>query len=170
MSEYAAYISEILNASSDPLHGVLSKAIDVIESTLRLYQNGEVAVSFNGGKDATITLHLLRYVLYKQQKLDLLGSVIRIIYFEEEHSFPEMDDFVLTTKESFNLTYTTYSTAYKAGMEDAVKSGCRAILMGMRVGDPYTENAEHFSPSTANFPPFMRIYPIFFWSFEHGIT
>ena len=41
-------------------------------------------------------------------------------------------------------------------------------LVGMRVGDPYTEQAEHFSPSTANFPAFMRVYPIFLWSFEHG--
>lgn len=183
MSEYAEYIGEVLSNSSDALHSVLTKAIDVIESSLRLYRDEEIAVSFNGGKDATITLHLLRYVLYKHDKLHLLGTVIKIIYFEEENSFPEMDTFVNDTKTLYNLVYTTYDVPFKQGMIDAVAHGCRSILMGMeivqnraivnqvsgmRVGDPYTEQAEHFSPSTANFPAFMRVYPIFLWSFEHG--
>ena len=35
-------------------------AINVLEGALRLYKPEEIAMSFNGGKDATVLLHLLR--------------------------------------------------------------------------------------------------------------
>ena len=34
--------------------------MEVLEGALRLYKPEEIAMSFNGGKDATVLLHLLR--------------------------------------------------------------------------------------------------------------
>lgn len=36
------------------------RAMEVLEGALRLYKPEEIAMSFNGGKDATVLLHLLR--------------------------------------------------------------------------------------------------------------
>lgn len=55
---------------------------------------------------------------------------------------------------------------YKEGMQDLVDNhGVKAVIMGVRVGDPFTEDAEHLTPSTAGWPAFLRVYPILLWDY-----
>ncbi len=53
----------------------------------------KVAFSFNGGKDSTVLLHLLRAVL-ESLPGDQAGKMFRSFYFVREDDFAEVDDFV----------------------------------------------------------------------------
>lgn len=170
-------IDEILGNKEHLLHCCLRKAVDVIENTLRLYlpsmgadsaENGRVFVSFNGGKDATVVLHMLQYVLYKKQQSSLLGSTIKVMYFDDPYQFPEIEQFIKKTLDCLGVVPITFNCSFKEGIEKAIESyHMQAVLMGVRLGDPYTEDAEHFHPSTSNYPAFMRVYPALQWTYEH---
>lgn len=46
---------------------------------------------------------------------------------------------VVSTHVRYGFEYTVYGCSYKEGMADLVsKSGVKAVVMGMRKGDPYT--------------------------------
>lgn len=157
----------------------LNKAVEVIENTLRLYlpsngtnaeDDGHIFISFNGGKDATVVLHLLHYVLYKQHRLHLLGPTIKVIYFDDPHQFPAIEQFIKDSLHSLQVEPVTFKCSFKEGVERAKETyNLQAVLMGVRLGDPYTDDAEHFHPSTANYPAFMRVYPILHWDYADGM-
>ena len=48
-------------------------------------------------------------------------------------------------------------------MIELVEAGVKTIILGTRVGDPHTDRVEHFQPSSANWPAFMRVNPILEW-------
>jgi FAD synthetase len=167
-----AEIEKILNEQeeSQPLTRYLKRSVQVIEDSLRLYGPGAIAISFNGGKDATVSLHLLRYVLSKQNLLHTLSNQLPVIYFDDPREFPEMVSFLNQTKEEFQLEYTVFNCSFKDGVRDLVESrGIKAIIMGVRYGDPMSETAEHWTPSSASWPAVMRIYPILHWKHSHGL-
>jgi FAD synthetase len=156
--------------SSSSLRKHVMRSLQVISDAIRLYGVASLAISFNGGKDATISLHLLRYALYQQNLLHHLSKSIPLIYFHDPQTFPEMELFLNETKEKYQLEYLTFHCSYKEGMKQLVEErGIRAVIMGVRKGDPYSEEAEHMTPSSSNWPAFMRIYPLLNWKYSHGI-
>ncbi|XP_055812138.1 uncharacterized protein LOC129882039 isoform X2 [Solanum dulcamara] len=80
-----------------------NNAIYVIKRALSLYSVQEVALSFNGGKDSTVLLHLLRAgcFLHQAEEFNSGGDAadggktfpIRTIYFESPSAFPEINSF-----------------------------------------------------------------------------
>jgi FAD synthetase len=53
--------------SSDPgLAAAITSAMDVVHKALHVYRSGEVCFSFNGGKDSTVVLHIIRAVLVER--------------------------------------------------------------------------------------------------------
>jgi len=175
MNSYAK-IDAILNSKEHSLNRCVRKAVEVIENTIRLYlpsngadpsEDGRVFVSFNGGKDATVVLQLLIYVLHKKQQSSLLGTTIKVMYFDDPHQFPEIEEFIQKSLDSLGVVPVTFNCSFKEGIERAIDCyHMKAVLMGVRIGDPYTDDAEHFHPSTANYPAFMRVYPALQWTYE----
>ncbi|AQK89523.1 hypothetical protein Zm00014a_026516 [Zea mays] len=78
-----------------------SNAVYVVQRAFALYPFEEVAFSFNGGKDSTVLLHLIRagYYLYKKDSGDVAQTdavkncPLRTIYFESPCAFPEINSF-----------------------------------------------------------------------------
>jgi len=70
----------------------------VIEDALEKYNDQQLAICFNGGKDCTVLLHLVYAVfckkLGKKEEVKLQSFCIRI-----DDPFPEMETFLLETKE-----------------------------------------------------------------------
>ncbi|KAL2481361.1 phosphoadenosine phosphosulfate (PAPS) reductase family protein [Abeliophyllum distichum] len=154
-----------------------NNAIYVIQRALALYSIEEVAFSFNGGKDSTVLLHLLRagYYLYKSGKDNSTGDPddcaitfpIRIIYFESPSAFSEINSFTYDTATSFKLQMDIVRLDFKSGLEALLKAKpIRAIFLGVRIGDPTAVGQEQFSPSSPGWPPFMRVNPILDWSYR----
>ena len=160
-----------------------------MERALALYGRDGMALSFNGGKDSTVLLHIVRaaLALHDEKKNDHIhnrtptplsvtsASVVcssplgvPAFFFQRDDDFPEIRDFVdhvNTTYCSGELTYVS-SHDYKGEMENVMRrTGARAFLIGTRRGDPNAADQEHYSPSSRGWPPFMRINPIIDWSF-----
>ena len=154
--------------------------MEVVENTLRLYlpskgtdaaEDGRVCISFNGGKDATVVFHLLHYVLHKHKLVSMLGTTIKIIYFDDPHQFPAIEQFIKDSLAALHVQPVTFKSSFREGVERAIETyHLQAVLMGVRRGDPHTEDAEHFHPSTPNYPAFMRVYPALQWDYADGET
>ncbi|KAK9290020.1 hypothetical protein L1049_008183 [Liquidambar formosana] len=154
-----------------------NNAIYVIQRALALYPIEEVAFSFNGGKDSTVLLHLLRagYFLHKEEQSRSNGDLmdreftcpIRTIYFESSSAFPEINSFTYETASTYGLQLDIIRLDFKAGLEALLNSKpIRAIFLGVRIGDPTAVGQEQFSPSSPGWPPFMRVNPILDWSYR----
>uniref|UniRef100_A0A2P2JXL5 FAD synthase n=1 Tax=Rhizophora mucronata TaxID=61149 RepID=A0A2P2JXL5_RHIMU len=150
-----------------------NNAIYVIRRALVLYSIEEVAFSFNGGKDSTVLLHLLRagYFLHKGEQGLSNGSLtsfpIRTIYFESQSAFPEINSFTYGAASCYGLQLDIISSDFKSGLENLLKANpIRAIFLGVRIGDPTAVGQEQFSPSSPGWPPFMRVNPILDWSYR----
>ncbi|XP_040372702.1 FAD synthase isoform X2 [Rosa chinensis] len=150
-----------------------NNAIYVIQRALALYSIEEVAFSFNGGKDSTVLLHLLRagYSLHKGEQSCINGGVkdfpMRTIYFECPSAFPEINSFTYDTANMYGLQLDIIRSDFKSGLEALLKTKpIRAIFLGVRMGDPTAVGQEQFSPSSPGWPPFMRVNPILDWSYR----
>ncbi|CAL0309897.1 unnamed protein product [Lupinus luteus] len=150
-----------------------NNATYVIQRALALYPIEEVAFSFNGGKDSTVLLHLLRagYFLHKRGQSNANGDLqdfpIRTIYFESPCTFPEINSFTYDTAATYGLQIDTIRLDFKSGLEALLKENpIRAIFLGVRIGDPTAVGQEQFSPSSPGWPPFMRVNPILDWSYR----
>jgi FAD synthetase len=146
------------------------RTIEILEDSKRLYRPETLALSFSGGKEACVLLYLLQYVQFKSVgALSPLSESIPVIHFHDPESFPELEEFNDYVARISNITYTVFRASYKEGMRVAVdEMGIRAMIMGVRRGDPYTDNTEHFQPSSPSWPVFMRINPILEWSYSQG--
>ncbi|KAJ9540117.1 hypothetical protein OSB04_026623 [Centaurea solstitialis] len=152
-------------------------AIYVIQRALALYSIEEVAFSFNGGKDSTVLLHLLRagHFLHQVEHGHSNGDLsdhqftfpIRTIYFESTSAFPEINSFTYETAASYGVQLDILRQDFKSGLEALLKAKpIRAIFLGVRIGDPTAVGQEQFSPSSSGWPPFMRVNPILDWSYR----
>ncbi|KAE8719006.1 ABC transporter B family member 1-like [Hibiscus syriacus] len=150
-----------------------NNAIYVIKRALALYSIEEVAFSFNGGKDSTVLLHLLRagYFLHRVEQSCSNGILtefpIRTIYFESTSVFPEINTFTYDTSKTYGLQMDIIRSDFKSGLEALLTNKpIRAIFLGVRIGDPTAVGQEQFSPSSPGWPPFMRVNPILDWSYR----
>lgn len=154
-----------------------NNAIYVIRRALALYPIQEVALSFNGGKDSTVLLHLLRAgcFLHQAEEFNSGGDAvdggktfpIRTIYFESPSAFPEINSFTYEAASIYDIQMDIIRLDFKSGLEALLKANpIRAIFLGVRIGDPTAVGQEQFSPSSPGWPPFMRVNPILDWSYR----
>ncbi|KAG2262448.1 hypothetical protein Bca4012_012901 [Brassica carinata] len=167
-------IDKAIGESDDKrLRTKYNNAIFVIRRALSLYSIEEVAFSFNGGKDSTVLLHLLRagYFLHKKELSPSNGGLssfpVRTIYFESPSAFTEINAFTYDAAQTYGIQLDIIRQDFKSGLEALLKANpIRAIFLGVRIGDPTAVGQEQFSPSSPGWPPFMRVNPILDWSYR----
>lgn len=123
-------------------------SLDILNASFRLYGPENVILSFNGGKDATVALHLTRAVLahyyYEEERdsstvcssgsdrsdptssirngsqCDVVGTrkALTVIYFEDPSEFPEVTKFIGEMVEEYELDRRHYGCDFVAGMTD----------------------------------------------------
>ncbi|KAF9299479.1 3'-phosphoadenosine 5'-phosphosulfate sulfotransferase [Mortierella antarctica] len=152
-------------------------AVDVIEEAVKRYGPEGISLSFNGGKDCTVILHLFVAVLYKlhgpgsafptntpQQK-----TPIPSIYVTHKNPFGQVERFVDDEIERYDLDLLRIPGPMKKALEDYhVMKGekVKAIMVGTRRDDPHGGPLKPFTPCDPSWPPFMRIHPILDWSYH----
>ncbi|XP_029052450.1 FAD synthase-like isoform X3 [Osmia bicornis bicornis] len=172
---YKLPIQKILNLNSgfSPYHARMVfedaenqphiySALEVLQDCYKLFKPEEIFISFNGGKDCTVVLHLAACVA----KLQNISSLLCLYVTAEP--FPEVDYFVEKAAQYYNLEL----IKKKSPMQEALRSllntrtNLKASLMGMRKGDPGSENVEAFTPTDPNWPKLIRVNPILNWSYD----
>ena len=145
----------------------LKRGLGVLTNALRLY-GADIVCSFNGGKDAVVILHLMRAAIAGYNEQAGKSVQLRVIFFETEDEFPEVDAFVRDTIERYNLLRTSYAgVGFAQGLRECIaEHGSKAFVLGTRNGDPNAKGQEDFAPSSDWMPPFMRVNPILHWDYS----
>uniref|UniRef100_A0A7S1QS86 FAD synthase n=1 Tax=Alexandrium catenella TaxID=2925 RepID=A0A7S1QS86_ALECA len=128
---------------------------------------GELAISFNGGKDACVVLFLwLAALAAAPTRNGDTATVPQVVFFDSADEFDCVQCFVAWVVRSLDLPMiTVQNRSFREGMEDLVGRGVCAMVMGQRRNDPWMAGVSAFSPSTDGWPAFMRINPIIDWSY-----
>jgi FAD synthetase len=131
-----------------------------------------VCLSFNGGKDCTVILHLLFAVIEHMQsqgKLPLSASQhIKAIYFETKDQFAEIDAFMVCMQQRYGFELMELCGSFKPALVDLLaRYPIKAIVMGQRRIDPdaVTLNMISQSDTQRGWPDFARVNPIIDWSY-----
>ncbi|KAF9423956.1 3'-phosphoadenosine 5'-phosphosulfate sulfotransferase [Podila epigama] len=160
-------------------------AVQVIEDAVKTYGPDGISLSFNGGKDCTVILHLFVAVLYKLHGPSLGGGSgeettsndtprymnqpIHSIYVTHKNPFGQVERFVDDEIERYNLDILRIPGPMKKALENyhALKGETiKAIMVGTRRDDPHGGPLKPFTPCDPSWPPFMRIHPILDWSYH----
>lgn len=138
----------------------LEQAQKVIEDCYEKYDENQVAIAFNGGKDCMVLLHLTH--------IFLKGHKLKALYIRDSDPFPIVEDFIAECQKSYDLDLTTIQGSMKDALQQMLDSNpqIKAILMGTRTGDPGSKGQGHFSPTDGNWPLVMRVNPIIDWHYQ----
>ncbi|KAG6875684.1 hypothetical protein C0992_002836 [Termitomyces sp. T32_za158] len=89
--------------SDDPLAPMVREALEVIDCGLDTHGQESVSISFNGGKDCTVLLHLYAGVLARRLARGQAMKPIRAIYIPVPSPFPSLERFIEETVKIYNL-------------------------------------------------------------------
>ncbi|XP_044756903.1 FAD synthase-like [Coccinella septempunctata] len=145
----------------------VKNAIQVIETCFEKYGPENTFLSFNGGKDCTVLLHLTLIVLEKHYPC--YSQKPLCLYVQGDQPFKEQEEFILKCQQYYNLEIVTL----KMGIKDALASilrdcpNLKACLMGTRKTDPFSQTLSEFQLTDKDYPEVMRVNPLLNWSYYH---
>jgi len=124
----------------------------------------KIAFSFNGGKDCTVLLHLIRAALDGGSHGNIRD--LTVVYFKIKDEFSEVEQFLKSMELRYKYRTMEMGGDFKENMKILVEQeGIAAVLMGQRRVDPGAHALNLVSPSDAGWPSFLRINPIIDWSY-----
>ncbi|KAF8895899.1 hypothetical protein CPB84DRAFT_1815946 [Gymnopilus junonius] len=92
-----------LPSDSDSLPGMVREALEVIDQCLDTHGPDNVSLSFNGGKDCTVLLHLYAGALARRLKDSEPMKPIHAIYIPVPSPFKVLEDFIDEAASLYNL-------------------------------------------------------------------
>ncbi|KFA76860.1 hypothetical protein S40288_10758 [Stachybotrys chartarum IBT 40288] len=156
----------------------LKKSMDIVQESFKRYRPEEIAISWNGGKDCLVMLVVILASLARSFKPTDSTSTpgmpdsppgfperLRSVYIVSAHPFPEVDDFVVSSSAEYYLDTTKITLSMKEGLGVFLKdnSQVKAIFVGTRRTDPFSENLKEFDPTDSGWPPVMRLHSVLDW-------
>jgi len=84
------------------------------------------------------------------------------------YPFPEIDEYINQVNDIYDLDLITIAEPMKdaLGLFLEQKPDLKAISVGVRRTDPYSEHLQPFTPTDKGWPDFMRILPILNWDYN----
>jgi len=170
-------LSESLEAICPGLADRVNYSLRIINKALDMVKCEELAISFNGGKDSVVLLHLLSLAVAiknKQQNQYSLSKMITI-YFVLKNTFEQVTRYVEEAAEKYNLQLVILGD-FIPGLKQIKANYCvKGIFMGTRRGDPHGNSLFPFQETDTEkgWPLFTRINPILEWNYHeiwHFIT
>ncbi|GAA6052499.1 hypothetical protein JCM3770_003797 [Rhodotorula araucariae] len=170
-----------LAASHGRLAAKTRQALDIIHQAISTYGLDKVALSFNGGKDCTVLVHLLAAAILRHSHPAAFTSPatptpspctlapIPTVYVRCPSPFPQVEAFVALSTQWYHLAL----VAIEGGMRQALQqyldqhapSPPKAILVGTRRGDPHGAQLEPLQRTDSGWPDFVRVHPVLDWSY-----
>lgn len=124
---------------------LIQLSLQVLTESFEKYEKNQIFLSFNGGKDCTVLLHLLSVHLK-----DAI-SELKVIYFRSSDPFPEIEEFVDSCETYYKTSISSVQsdTSMKAVLTGICENDKQisACIMGSRRSDPYCGNLDSFKVS-----------------------
>uniref|UniRef100_A0A914MD05 FAD synthase n=1 Tax=Meloidogyne incognita TaxID=6306 RepID=A0A914MD05_MELIC len=155
-----------INFKSKEISNKLKGALQTIEEILDKYSLEQISLSFNGGKDCTLLLHLFRACVNKKYNNQ---KQINAFYIKSDDEFPEVVDFVNSISEKYNLKVFELEGPLKSGLIclKNKKPEIVATPMGSRYSDPKAAKMKSKCEWTEKgWPSFLRVCPLLDFSYS----
>ncbi|KAL3285109.1 hypothetical protein HHI36_019233 [Cryptolaemus montrouzieri] len=145
----------------------VKKALHVIETCFEKYRPEDTFISFNGGKDCTVLLHLMLAVLEKHYPCYNQKPIC--LYVQSQHPFPEQEEFVDKCQRLYSLEVIKLQMDIKNALKITLRDNpnLKACLMGTRRTDPFSQSLSEFQMTDKGYPEVMRVNPLLSWSYFH---
>ncbi|KIK68303.1 hypothetical protein GYMLUDRAFT_35689 [Collybiopsis luxurians FD-317 M1] len=129
MQQVADEVYSLAN-SSDPLAPLVKEALDVIDEGLDACGVDKVSISFNGGKDCTVLLHLFAGALGRRRSESECSSPIPAIYIAVPSPFSVLEDFIRDAAKEYNLDLFYCRPPQEDSIETVVTPAPSKIIRG----------------------------------------
>ncbi|GAA97164.1 uncharacterized protein L969DRAFT_91987 [Mixia osmundae IAM 14324] len=163
----------------------VSEALRILTEALDTYGDDQISLSFNGGKDCTVILHLLAAAVCMRatgvrdhksfKESDRLNGAhaaarptsIQCMYVRCDSPFDEVESFVETCRARYQLKIDKVAASMKSALAQYQSShpAVKAIIVGTRRGDPHGASLDSFQSTDPDWPQYMRVHPILDWSY-----
>ncbi|XP_026477938.1 FAD synthase-like [Ctenocephalides felis] len=145
------------------LEAKISEAEEVIEKSLSQCEADEIFMSFNGGKDCTVLLHILQRVYKLKYGSD--APPLLCLYVRPNDPFPEIESFVTECKNLYPINLITFDSSLKLALKDLTvsKPQLKASFMGSRRTDPHCGKMEAIQMTDPGWPKLLRVNPLLDW-------
>ncbi|GBL96277.1 FAD synthase [Araneus ventricosus] len=153
----------------DKVDPELAKSVEesfkVLEECFKKYSPESVCLSFNGGKDCTVLLHLA--YLFLAKKYPRKVPKLKVLYVRSKQPFPEIEEFLNISVQRYNLDLLSYEQPIKDALCKLQQNQpqIKAVLMGSRRTDPRCSELQPFQMTDSDWPQFMRVNPLSDWSY-----
>ncbi|POW08927.1 hypothetical protein PSHT_01795 [Puccinia striiformis] len=154
----------------------LKHALEIIEQAIVRFGVDGLSISFNGGKDSTVLIHLFAAALHRNstissttaEKTENAELKISGLYIRCQSPFTEVDEFVNDCEEIYNIDLMTMNNDLKNGLSVflAERPSIQAILIGTRATDPNGGSLTDFDPTDSDWPSIIRVHPILDWDYS----
>lgn len=114
----------------------------VLNKTLDTYESREIFLSFNGGKDCTVLLHMFVSLFSKRHP----DESLLCLYIQPENPFDEIETFIRDCEKMYQIRVETIRGTVKASLADICQRYpyLKAVVMGCRRTDPYCSDLNAF--------------------------
>lgn len=159
---------------SNPENRHVIESLNVIEEALNRYGLEGMCISFNGGKDCTVLLHLTKYAIHRWQSAkfpanNAIKAKLTAHYCRLPNTFQEMEDFVQETVKRYDLNLVVSENKdMKTALTDLLAQcpHLEAFLLGTRDTDlPSHMQLKPFQMTDPHWPKLMRVSPMLQWTY-----
>lgn len=114
----------------------------MLNKTLDAYESKEIFLSFNGGKDCTVLLHMFANLFTKRHP----NETLLCLYIQPDNSFDEIEEFIVECQKQYQIKMEIIRGTVKSALFEICQRypHLKAVVMGCRHTDPYCSNLNEF--------------------------
>lgn len=114
---------------------MLNKALDT-------YESKEIFLSFNGGKDCTVLLHMFASLFKKRYP----NETLHCLYIQPDNPFDEIEQFIVECQQKYQIKMEIIRGTVRTALFEICQRypHLKAVVMGCRHTDPYCSNLNEF--------------------------
>uniref|UniRef100_A0A7G3ABC2 FAD synthase n=1 Tax=Lutzomyia longipalpis TaxID=7200 RepID=A0A7G3ABC2_LUTLO len=166
--ESTAEVDQVSNGTeySHSLQVKVQQSTELFRRAFRDYPPERIFLSFNGGKDCTVLLHMVIKFLERE---GISVNRLPCWYFQPHDPFAEVEEFVIFCETYYGIEIKHVRGTIREALGKICNSSSdgekfEACFMGSRRTDPYCSDLDYFQKTDAGWPDLMRISPLLDWT------